>query len=88
MPGDRIQKPFDQKELQTKMSSVMPFTFNAIELCVVAINKNLGHVPGKCVRYLNMERQPKAADILRHLCSRENYAYKWQLTGHFLKPNL
>ena len=39
MPGDRIQKPFDQKELQTKMSPVMPFTFNAIELCVVAINE-------------------------------------------------
>ena len=35
--GERIQKFFlTQKEL---MSSVMPFVFNAIELCVVTINK-------------------------------------------------
>ena len=28
--GDQMQKPFDQKELQIKMLSVMPFTFNAL----------------------------------------------------------
>ena len=32
------KKFFDQKELQIKMSSVMPFFFNAVELCVVIIN--------------------------------------------------
>ena len=30
---------FDQKELQIEMSSVMPFTFNGGELCVVTINE-------------------------------------------------
>ena len=37
--GERIQKFFGLKGLQIKMSSVMPFVFNAIELCVVTINK-------------------------------------------------
>ena len=36
---DRIQKMFDKKELQIKTSSVMPFYFNAVELCVVIINE-------------------------------------------------
>ena len=38
---DRIQKIFVQKQLQIKMSSVMPFTFNVIELCVLTINEKL-----------------------------------------------
>ena len=38
---DRIQKVFVQKQLQIKMSSVMPFTFNVVELCVVTINEKL-----------------------------------------------
>ena len=37
MSGDPTQKYFDQKELQIKMSSVMPLTFNAVELFVVII---------------------------------------------------
>ena len=40
----------DQQEL-IKMSSVMPFVFNPVELCVVIINKKLGHVLGKFVRH-------------------------------------
>ena len=28
-----------------------------------------------------MVRPPRPADVVRHLCSRENYAHKWQLTG-------
>ena len=39
MSGDRILKFFDQKELQTKMSSAMSFSFNAVELCIVTINE-------------------------------------------------
>ena len=38
--GDLIQNFFDQNELQIKMSSVMPFTINAVELCIVIMNKN------------------------------------------------
>ena len=36
--GDRIQKIFGLKEIK-KMSSVMLFFFNAVELCVVTINE-------------------------------------------------
>ena len=46
------------------MSSVMPFTFNAVNLYVVTIN-------GKA---------RKTADIVKHLCSQENYAQKCQLS--------
>ena len=38
--GDLIQNFFDQKELQIKMSSVMPFTINAVELRIVTMNEN------------------------------------------------
>ena len=33
------KKFFDLKELKIKMSSVMPFSFNAVELCVVTNNE-------------------------------------------------
>ena len=38
--GDLIQNFFDQNELQIKMSSVMPFTINAVELRIVTMNEN------------------------------------------------
>ena len=38
MSDDRTQNIFVQKELQIK-TSVMPFTFNAVGLCVVTINE-------------------------------------------------
>ena len=37
-------------------------------------------MPGKCAGHLNMAKATKAADIVKHLSSRENYAHKWQLT--------
>ena len=52
----------------------MPFVFNEVELCVVTINEK----PWTCVRevYRTLEygKATKAADIVKHLCSRENYA--------------
>ena len=42
--------------------------------------KNLGHVPGKC-EALEYGKTTKAADVVRHLCSRENYAQKYQLSS-------
>ena len=32
-------------------------------------------------RALEYDKATKAADVVRHLCSKENYAHKWQLTG-------
>ena len=42
-----------------KMSFVMPFSFNAVKLYVMAINKNLGHVPEKSAENLNMAKPPR-----------------------------
>ena len=59
-----------QKELQIKMSSVMPFSFNAVELCVVIINEK----PWTRAKetYKALEYNKKTADIVKTFCSREN----------------
>ena len=76
MPADRLQKYFDQKLLQTKMSSAMSFTFNLVELCIVTIDeKTCTHTREVC-KALEYGKATKATDIVKHLCSRENYAHK------------
>ena len=69
---DWIQKFFDQRELQIKMSSVMPFTFNAVELCVVIIDEKPWTRARKVCKALEYGKATKTADVVRHLCSREN----------------
>ena len=69
---DWIQKFFDQRELQIKMSSVMPFTFNAVGLCVVIIDEKPWTRPRKVCKALEYGKATKTADVVRHLCSREN----------------
>ena len=64
-----------QKELQIKMSFVMPFTFNTVELCVVTINEKSWTRAREVCRTLEYGKATKAADIVKHLCSRENYAH-------------
>ena len=41
--------------------------------------KSLGHVPGKCAGHLNITE--KTANILKSLCSKENYAQKYQMSS-------
>ena len=54
----------------------MPLSFNAVELCVVIINEK----PWTCAREVCRTLEyGKATKVT--LCSRENYAHKWQLTG-------
>ena len=78
---DRIQKNFNQKRLKIKMPSVMPFSFNAVGLCVVTINEK-PWIRAREVRWvLEYGKATKVADVARHLCSKTNYAHKWQLTG-------
>ena len=79
---DRMQKLFDQKELQIKIS-VMQFTFN--ELCFVTIHEKPWAVAREVCRALEYGKATKNADIVKRLCSRNNYAHKWQLTELFLK---
>ena len=62
------------------MSSVMPFTLNAGELCVVTINDKPWTRAREVFRALEYSKTTKAADIVKNLCSRENYAQKYQVT--------
>ena len=68
-----------RKELQIKMSSVMPFSFNAVELCVVTINENPWTRAKEVCRAL--EYNKKTADIVKAFCYRENYTQKYQMSG-------
>ena len=63
------------------MSSIMPFSFNAVELCVVIINKKPWTCAKEVCRALEYGKATKAADVVRHICSKKNYPHKWQLTG-------
>ena len=58
------------------MSSFMPFSFNAVELCVVTINEK----PWTCATEVCRapEYNKKTADIVKAFCSKENYAQKNQ----------
>ena len=80
MSGDQTENFFGQKELKIKMSSVMPFAFNTVELCVVIINEKPWTRAREAWRALKYGKATKAADVVKHLCSRENYTHKWQLT--------
>ena len=65
------------------MSSVMPFSFNAVELCVMIINEKPWVCAREVCKALECGKATKATDVVRHLCNRENYAHKWQLSGFF-----
>ena len=69
---------FYQHELK-KMSSVMPFVFNAVELYVVTINEKPWTRTREVCKALRYNK--KTANIVRYHCNRENYAHKWQLVG-------
>ena len=72
------KKPFDQKELQ-KMSSIVPFSFNAVELYIVTINEKPWTRARELCWIFQYGKATKSSDIVKDLCSRENYAIKWQL---------
>ena len=57
----------------------MPFSFNAVELCVVTINEK----PWTRAREVRraLECKKKTADIVKTFCSSENYAQKYQMGG-------
>ena len=63
------------------MPSVMPLTFNAVDLCVVLINEKPWARVKELCRALEYGKTTKAAGVVRCLCSKENYAHKWQLSS-------
>ena len=65
----------------------MPFTFTAVELCIVTTSEKPWTRAKKVFRALEYGKATKAADIVKHLCSRENYAHKYQLSEFVFETN-
>ena len=59
------------------MSSVIPFYFNAVEVCVVTINEKPWTRAREVCRAL--EYNKKTADVVKAFCSKEDYAQKYQM---------
>ena len=78
--GERIQKFFDSKRNTNKMSSAMPFSFNAVELCVVTINEKSWTRAKEVCKALEYGTS-KTASIMRAHCSPENITQKYQIMG-------
>ena len=73
------KKYFGPKELKLKMSSVMPFVFNVVELCVVTINEKSWTRVRKVCKALRYEK--KTANIVQKHCTKENYTQKYQMSS-------
>ena len=56
-------------------------------ICVVTINEKPWTRAREVYRVLEYGSTTKVADIVKHLCSRENYAHKFQLTEFVSETN-
>ena len=56
------------------MSSVMPFSFNAVKLCLVIINEKAWTRAKEACRALGQGKATKAAYVMKAHVSPENYA--------------
>ena len=63
----------------TKMSSVMPFSFNTVELCVVTINEKSWTRANEACGALGYNK--KTAHVIKGHVSPENYAQKYQMSS-------
>ena len=59
-----------------KMSFVIPFTFNTVELYAVTINEKPWTRANKVCRALEYGKATKTADIVKHFGSKVNYTQK------------
>ena len=69
------------------MSSAMPLTFNAVELCVVTINEKPWTRAREVCRELGYQKG-RARDALKRLVSIENKQHKQELEGCGAVPPL
>ena len=67
-------------EIIINMSSVMPFTFNAVELSVVTINEKRWTRAKEVCRALEYKKD-RARDVLKKYVSLENKQHKHELEG-------
>ena len=65
----------------------MPFAFNAVTFYAITINKKPSTRAREVRRALEYGKTTKAANIVKHLCSRENYAHKYQLNEFAFETN-
>ena len=64
------------------MSSVMPFIFNAVELCIVIINEKAWTRAIEVCKALEHDAiTSKTANIIRGHCSPENITQKYQMSS-------
>ena len=79
---DRILKFFGGKRTTNKMSSVISFTFNVVELCVVTINEKPWIRSREVCRVLEYDsKTSKTANIIKMHCSPENTTHKYQMSS-------
>ena len=57
----------------------MPFTFNAVELCVVSINEKPWTRAKEVCKALKYNK--KIANVVKNYCGKKNYAQKYQLSS-------
>ena len=63
------------------MSSAIPFTFNAVELCVMTINEKPWTRAMEVCRALEYGKATNTAHVIKANVSPENYAHRWQLSS-------
>ena len=78
--GELIQKFFDSKRSTKKMSSAMPLSFNAVELCVVTINEKPWTRAKEVYEALEYGTS-KTANIMRAHCRPADITQKYQIMG-------
>ena len=66
-------------EIIIKISSVMPFTFNTVDLCVLIINGR-PWTRAREVCYA-LEYNKETANIVKNHCSKEKYTQKYQMSS-------
>ena len=81
-PAYRSKMTLPGLKIIIKMSSVMPFTFNAVELCVVTINEKPWIRDREVCRALEYDaKTSKTANIIKAHCSQENINQKYQMSS-------
>ena len=65
----------------------MPFTFSSVKLCIVIINEKPWTRAKEVCRALEYGKATNTADIVKRLCSRKNYAHKYQLSELVFETN-
>ena len=81
-PAYRSKMTSPRLRIIIKMSSVMPFTFNAVELCIVTINEKPWKRAREVCRALEYDsKTSKTANIIKAHCSPENITQKYQMSS-------